>query len=122
MPYNRIDMFKRTIIFGVEQLNIYLETKKEDFEKNSNYKNSNESVYRENLVVYEEEVLYISRTLDIIKKYDVSKYDSVESFKAQLLIDIKNYYHTHGVPMVCFVIISEKIESCYQFYNSIFKD
>jgi len=120
MGFDKIITFKKLVIFSLEQLTVYLEAKKEDYEKNSIHKTTHHSVYKENMAVLEDEVLYITRTVDFVEAIDVSKYNSVEEYKESLLIKVKNHYHERGVPMACFVIFSEKIANCYEFYKNLF--
>lgn len=120
MGFDKIVTFKKLVIFSLEQLTVYLEAKKEDYEANSVHKTTHHSVYKENMAILEDEVLYITRTVDFVEAIDVSKYDSVENYKESLLIKVKDHYHERGVPMACYVIFSEKIANCYEFYKNLF--
>ena len=69
----------------------------------------------------EEEIIHISKTREFIKKLNESEFIDNINFKEKLLQDIKKIYLEQGAPMVCYVIVSEKIESCLNFYNEIFR-
>lgn len=117
---DKVCEFTKVINFGMEQLVDYLKVKTKDYEDNYPLKDSHPIVYRENLALFEEEMVFIKKTVDFIKSIDISKYKTPEEFRDFLKEEIKEYYHKHGIPNVCYVIISEKIDKCYDFYNSFF--
>lgn len=117
---DKIGEFNKVINFGMEQLIDYLKVKVKDYEENYPLKDSHPIVYRENLALLEEEIIFIGKTVDFIKNMDISRFDSPESYKDYLKDEIKGYYKKHGIPNVCYIVISEKIDKCYEFYQSFF--
>ncbi|HPO50206.1 MAG TPA: hypothetical protein PLO89_07790 [Spirochaetota bacterium] len=117
---DKIGEFNKVINFGMEQLIDYLKVKVKDYEENYPLKDSHPIVYRENLALLEEEIVFIGKTVDFIKNIDISRFDSPESYMDYLKDEIKGYYKKHGIPNVCYIVISEKIDKCYEFYKSFF--
>ncbi|HOJ62985.1 MAG TPA: hypothetical protein PLE45_01075 [Spirochaetota bacterium] len=121
MKLNEVEIFKKIILFALEQSLLYIETKKEEYEKNEEIKEKSEHVYKENLTVLEEEILYLERTIDLVKEFNIQDAKTVEEFKEKLLSKIKEYYIHHGVPMICYAVVSEKVEASIKFLKEIFK-
>ncbi|HOV12672.1 MAG TPA: hypothetical protein PK771_00130 [Spirochaetota bacterium] len=117
---DKISNFKKVINFGMEQLVDYLNVKAKDYEDNYPLKDSHPIVYRENLALLEEEKIFIAKTVDFIKGIDVSRFNSPEEYRDYLKNEIKTYYKKHGIPNVCYIIINEKIDKCFEFYCNLF--
>ena len=122
MKINQIEVFKKIIIFSLEQSLAYLEDKKEEYEKDPQIKEKSEHVYKENLTVMEEEILYLKRTIEMIMKFEIKEFNTPEDFQEQLLKDIKDYYKYHGIPMICYTFLSDKVEASINFLKDIFKE
>ncbi len=121
MKINKVEIFKKIIIFILENSLTYLEYKKEEYEKDVNIKEKSEHVYKENLTVMEEEILYLKRTIELIIKFNIEGFDNPEVFKEALLKEINEYYKYHGIPMICYKFLSDKIEASLNFLKEIFK-
>lgn len=121
MELNEVEIFKKTIIFILENSLAYLENKKDKYEKDTQIKEKSEHVYKENLTVMEEEIFYLKRTIELIKNFSIEGFNSIEEFKEKLLKDIKEYYHYHGIPMICYAFLSDKVEASVNFVKEIFK-
>lgn len=121
MKINEVELLKKVILFAIENSLLYIEIKKEEYEKDEEIKNKSEHVYKENLTVMEEEILYLNRTIDLIKNFSIEDIETKEELKEKLLKDIKEYYKRHGVPMICYSVLLEKVEASFNFIKEIFK-
>ena len=119
---DRIKEFRSVINFGMEQLIDYLDARNEDYRENAKIKDSHPIVYQENLALLEEEKMYIQHTVDFVKSIDINQFKSPEEFRDYLLEDIKTYYKKHSIPNVCYIIMSDKINKCWKFYEDFFCD
>ena len=121
MKSEQIAIFRDLVNFSLDQVSVFLKLKYENYKNNETIKNSKPLVYRENLAVLEEEQVYISHTKKYIESFHQKEnFDSVEEYKNDLLKNILKYYEEHGVSRDCHVIITEKIQNCWEFYNKQF--
>lgn len=117
-----VKVFKDLVLFSLEQVNYHIKIRNKEYESNKELENSKPRVYRENLVVFQEEELYLEKTKDYISKIDPENIDSPEDFIELVLSEIKAYYKENGVPGVCLVILSEKLKAALDFYKKLISD
>lgn len=117
MDSNEVRIFHSIVHFGMKLLEKYLMEKISEYRLHADDpREVHPDFNKENLALLEREYLHINQTVDHIKKMDTSRFNSPEEYKAQLLSSIQEYYQKHGIPQACYVIISEKVESCWEFY------
>jgi hypothetical protein len=112
-----VDRFNELFLFSMEQLTNFISTKLEDHRNNNELADNKPIVYRENLALYEEELFYVNSTKKFIKTIDINQFNTPEEFKDYLFKAIQEHYQEHGIPDICWVIFSDKLKSCWEFYT-----
>ncbi len=116
--------FHKLLGFSLSLLDSYLKNRIADYtthEKEMDDRNKH-IVYMENMALLETELSHIEKTVKFIMKMDLSKYKSAVELKDSLLEQIKKYYHDNGIPNVCTIIMTDKINKSYEFYNQLSVD
>lgn len=117
-----VEIFKELVLFSLDQINAHIKIRNQEYHQNNKLEQTKPIVYRENLALYEEEELYLQKTRSFIQQIDASSFESPDEFKDVVLKNIQSYYHENGVPNVCYVILTEKIDLALDFYNNLIKD
>lgn len=114
--------FYNIVLFSLKQLVVYMEVRNSEYRNNKEFESKKPIVFRENLAVYDEELLYLKHTIEYISKMDVSHIDNYIDMKKHIIETVNKYYKENGIPNICFVILNEKLNLCQEFYENLFKE
>lgn len=122
MESDEVRVLHSIVHFGMKLLEKYLKEKIEESRMHADDpKEVHPDFHKENLALLEREYLHISQTVDYIRKIDLSRFNTPAEYKAHLLTSIQRYYQEQEIPQACFVIISDKVERCWDFYLGLSK-
>ena len=119
MKPDHVELFKDLVIFSLDQFASVLKIKLEDYRNNSSFKDSKPIVHKENITVMEEEVVYVGSAKKFLEEMDTGSYKDVKLFKDELLEKIYEHNRSHAAPGVIDVILKEKLENCWSFYQKM---
>lgn len=117
-----VQNYKELVLFSMDQLNVYIKNRNHDYLNNKELEYHKPIVFKENISLYEEEALYLRKTRDFIEKIDISLIKTPVEFRDVVLSEISKYYIENGVPQVCFVILSEKLNLALEYFNNLNRD
>jgi hypothetical protein len=85
----RILAFRGHIIGALDELERELHRTKADWEEKKGPFHEDGYVYRENLVVFEEELAAVARTRQIILAMDISGYTEIADYRSRVIDELK---------------------------------
>jgi hypothetical protein len=85
----RILAFRGHIIGALDELERELHRTKADWEEKKGPFHEDGYVYRENLVVFEEELAAVARTRQIILTMDISGYTEIADYRSRVIDELK---------------------------------
>lgn len=85
----KISAFRNHILEALNELEHELQRTKADWEQKKGVFHDEGYVYRENLMVFEEELTGVRRTREIITTMDASRFSEISEFRAEVIATLE---------------------------------
>jgi len=88
----KLELFKKHVLEQLDELERELERTKGDWEQRKGVFRDEGYVYKENLNIFEAELLSVKKTRQVIEQIDLSLCEEISDFKARVISELEDMY------------------------------